>query len=471
METPGLHFWMEGSDVTDEDCEEETSRDLERFSGWNILPDVALLHIFGCLPDAARGRAARVCHRWYQIMRSPCLWRCRHFCFNGHLSKYKPPEYQTAMGYIRSLGVFLETLNVTVCPPRSQMQARRLHKAICTMMKELIRVRATLKSLSLTSLELDTYSWSQEHRSSLADILIQFFIKGASKLNFLCLYGMRNDVSQGVNVLWAMLKYQQDLSPHGSLSSLDLKDFFSTHLPVRFNCMPYVLRQLQGLTYLGLSYSCLSDELIMELCQSHRGAGYTSGRSGSNLQTLECTLSELPKLVCSRSWATLASSCPDLEVHLSVEKVITTDSLAQILLPEIPLRNFQMTAFYYPNENFSIRPLLCHMLPLYGHCLQYLALDVCNRFELVDEELLRLVSMCKRLVDLKVRAFMDVFTVGRLLGMRLKQRSLLNKIKVKIYSQRINITEQEDDLKKVLSFYKQQFPPELQVLADVIPVL
>lgn len=60
--------------------------------------------------------------------------------------------------------------------------------------------------------------------------------------------------------------------------------------------MPYILHQLQGLTYLGLSYS--SDEL-MKLCQSHRGPRYTSGRSGSNLQTfsLECTLSALHRQV------------------------------------------------------------------------------------------------------------------------------------------------------------------------------
>lgn len=123
-----------------------------------------------------------------------------------------------------------------------------------------------------------------------------------------------------------------------------------------------------------------------------------------------------------------------------------------------------------------------------------------NRFEVVDKELLRLVSICKHLVDLKIKAFMDVFTVGRLLRTRLKQRSLLNKItvrkqtefgsglklkdkhnfindpieftsKMKIYSLRINVTKQEDNLKEALSFYEQQFPPELQVLADVIPVL
>lgn len=108
-----------------------------------------------------------------------------------------------------------------------------------------------------------------------------------------------------------------------------------------------------------------------------------------------------------------------------------------------------------------------------------------NRFEVVDEDLLRLVSICNHLVDLKIKAFMDVFNVGRLLRMRLEQRSILNKItvrkqtefdsglklrdknfindpiqftlKVKIYSLRINVAKQENDLKEVLSFYKRQF--------------
>uniref|UniRef100_A0A3Q3EEU7 F-box protein 39 n=1 Tax=Kryptolebias marmoratus TaxID=37003 RepID=A0A3Q3EEU7_KRYMA len=403
------------------------------FSGWDTLPDVALLHIFKRLSDADRSRAARVCHHWYRIMRSPCLWRTRCFRFNGRLSKYKQSDYGSAVGYIHSLGVYLERLEVTVCPPRSTVLAQRLHDTIWGMFKELSvclhSVRVPLTSLSLVRLELDRSGWTRGYRRSVVNILINFLTRGASKLNYLCLNGMRNDTQQGRDVLLALVKYQRALSPHSSLSSLDLRDFFSTHLPVQFNSrLPRILQKLQGLTYLGLSYSCLSDELIMSLCQCHRGKGWTSGRGGKILHLAPFSLS---KLVCGHSWATLVSSYPDLKVHISVDQVINTDSLAKILLPEIPLRKFSMTGFYSPDENWSIKPLLCHMLPRYRHSLQYLTLDVSNCVESVDEELLELVAVCERLEDLRVWAFMDVQTVGSLLHMRLTQRFSLNKIKVR----------------------------------------
>lgn len=76
------------------------------------------------------------------------------------------------------------------------------------------------------------------------------------------------------------------------------------------------------------------------------------------------------KVVCGYSWATLASSCPGLKVKLTVDQIINTDRLAGILLPEIPLTEYSMTAFYSPDQNWSTLPLLCRMLPRYRHSLQ-----------------------------------------------------------------------------------------------------
>lgn len=76
------------------------------------------------------------------------------------------------------------------------------------------------------------------------------------------------------------------------------------------------------------------------------------------------------KLVQGDSWATLASSCLGLKVKLTVDEVININCLARILLPEIPLTEYTMAAFYSHDENWSAKPVLCDMLPQYRHSLQ-----------------------------------------------------------------------------------------------------
>lgn len=81
------------------------------------------------------------------------------------------------------------------------------------------------------------------------------------------------------------------------------------------------------------------------------------------------------KVVCGGSWATLASNCPDLKVKLTVDQVINTNWLARMLLPEIPLTEYTMTAFYAPDEDWRAKPVLCDMLPRYRRSLQVRALS------------------------------------------------------------------------------------------------
>ena len=100
---------------------------------------------------------------------------------------------------------------------------------------------------------------------------------------------------QGLKLLSALLQYQKNLPPHCYILSLDLRGFFSTTVPVHLNPnMPHILEQLQGLTNLGLSYSCLSDELLIALQQRQGGRRWNSGRDGSILRTfsLHCTRNE-----------------------------------------------------------------------------------------------------------------------------------------------------------------------------------
>uniref|UniRef100_M4A8C8 F-box domain-containing protein n=1 Tax=Xiphophorus maculatus TaxID=8083 RepID=M4A8C8_XIPMA len=389
-------------------------------SEWEMLPDVCLLHIFKYLSDGDRSRASLVCHHWHKIMRLPCLWRWRSFHLSGRLSKYKQSEHLSAVGYADNLGVFLESLEVTVCPPRSVVLAQRLHNTICGLLNTLVRVQAPLKTLSIIRLELDRSSWVSPESG---------------------LFPNSFD-PQGLELLSAIVQNQRSLSPLCGLSSLDLRGFFSVTVPNHLNRnIPQMLQKLQGLTHLALSYSWLSDELLLALSESIRAR----------------------RVVYGYSWATLVSSCPDLKVRLTVEQVVDTQQLARILLPEIPLVEYNMTAFYSTDEICSAKPLLQTMLPWYRHSLQNLTLDLSNCSESLDDELLELVNVCESLVDLRVWAFLEISTVGRLL----KQGDI--PLQVRIYTTVENIEEQEDQLMEILSPFC--YPPELQFLAVICPYI
>uniref|UniRef100_A0A3Q2UKW5 F-box protein 39 n=1 Tax=Fundulus heteroclitus TaxID=8078 RepID=A0A3Q2UKW5_FUNHE len=458
----------------DEDTVHVHRRGTEKTGEWEMLPDVCLLHIFKYLSDVDRSKAALVCHHWHSIMRLPCLWRCRSFYFTGRLSKFKQSEYLAAVGYVDNLGVFLESLEVTVCPPRSIVLAQRLHATLCGLLNALVRVKAPLKSLSILRLELDRSSWGQGLRNVVVDKLIYFLMRGASRLTNISLNGIRIGAEPGLDLISAIIRSQRSLSPLCGLSSLDLRGFFSVTVPNDLNLrIPHILQQLQGLTHLGLSYSCLSDELLLALNQSSsaRRSGYGGG--GGNVLTrlsLYCTQNEPhQQALCGYSWAALVSSCPDLEVNLTVEQVINTQQLAGILLPEIPLVAYNMTAFYSVDENWRAKPLLRNLLPCYRRSLQNLMLDLSNHNESLDDELLELIDACECLVDLRVWAFLDVQTVGRLLHIRLTKKMSLNTIRVRIYTMMENIEEQEDQLKEILSPFC--YPPELQFMAVVCPFI
>uniref|UniRef100_UPI0037E93EB9 F-box only protein 39-like n=1 Tax=Semicossyphus pulcher TaxID=241346 RepID=UPI0037E93EB9 len=450
------------SDLSDDD-----QMDGSEWAGdWGSLPDVCLRHLFGFLADRDRRSADLTCWHWHAVMLSPSLWRYRFFYFSGRLSKFRQSEYSSAVAYARSVGVYLERLEVCVYPPRKSLVARRLEQTISGLLSELTRVKAPLQSLSIVKLELDRTPWLPSLRNSLVNCLIEFLYRGGAKLSSVCLNGMRNHLSHGLELLSALAHSQGRLSPQCYISSLDLRGFFSGSVHVYMNAdMPSILRQLKDLTHLSLSYSCVSDELLMAL--QHR---YPS-RDGNPLQTLSlhCSLNEPhQQLVFGRSWETLASSYPKLKVKFTVDQVINTNWLARILLPEIPLTEFSMTAFYSADEDWSAKPLLSCLLPQYRRSLQYLTIDLSNCSESLDGELLELVKACERLEELRVWAFLDMSTVERLLHIRLTQRSLLNKIRVRIYSISDDTGAQDEQLEQILSSHPH-LPAELQFYVMVYP--
>ncbi|XP_041808686.1 F-box only protein 39-like [Chelmon rostratus] len=447
------------SDVTGRGHE----RSSDRVSVWGSLPDVCLRLVFRFLPVHDRLSAGLACRHWHYAMRCPSLWRSYFYFFNGHMCRYGQSERLAAVNYVRSLGVYLQRLEVCVSPPCTFLAALRIERAIIRLLSELTRVNALLWSFSLKMLELDRVAWTLRIKNSLVNSLTHFLRRRSSKLTSVCLYGMQNCMNHALLLLSALSHAQ-------NLSSLDVRKFFSGAVHVHLNSrVPDAMGHLQGLTHLSLSYSCLSDGLLTAL--GHGGRRQSSSRDGVTLRTfsLHCTLNEPHRqLVSGGSWATLASSCPDLKVMLTVEQVINTNHLANILLPEIPLTEYTMAALYY-SDDWNATPTLCDMLPRFRRSLQYLTLDLGNFSESLDEELLELVKVCECLEQLTVWAFLEVSTVERLLHIRLTQKSLLNKISMEIYTLD-NIGEQRDQLKEILSSH-QHLPPQLEFSVIVCPYI
>ncbi|CAK6953887.1 F-box only protein 39-like [Scomber scombrus] len=457
------------SDLTDEGGESSSEK---KTSGWGLLPHVCLRHVFNFLSDRDRMRAHVVCHHWHKVMRSPSLWRFRYFHFSGRLSKLRLSEYSSAVAYARSLGVYLERLEVCVCPPRRSLAAQRVEQAICGLFSELTRLKAPLKSLSIIRLELDRNCWTLALRNSLVNCLTQF-LQRALRLTTINLNWMRNSMQQGIELLSALSQSQRRFPPTRCyISSLHLEGFFSSSVHVHLNSnVPSIMHHLRGLTDLSLSYSSVSDELLVALQHRNRGGRQNPSRDRITLQTfsLNCSINEPHRQpVCGSSWATLASSSPDLQVKITVHQIINTDRLARILLPEIPMTDFTMIAFYAPDEGWTARPILCDILPHYRCSLQNLTLDLSNCSERLDVELVELVKMCERLEQLGVWAFLEVVTVEKLLHIRLTKRRLLNKIRVRIYSNSDSTVEQEDQLEQLMSSYVR-LPPELEFFAIIYP--
>ncbi|KAF3840800.1 hypothetical protein F7725_006662, partial [Dissostichus mawsoni] len=420
---------------------------------------LCLTHVFKFLDEGDRRSADLVCQRWHNIMHSPSLWRSHTFHLNVRPSKYRQSEFHSSVAYVQSRGVYLERLAVLVNPPSTYSIAWRLLRTIKTVFDELTRVRASLKSISLTNLELDRPCWTSGLRNSFVIFLVSFLRAQGSKLDSVCLNGMKIGMIQGLEMLSTLAQSQKRTNHRYYISTLDLKVYRNSN-------MPRTLSFMKGLTHLSLSYSCLSDELLKALQPRERGL-----RDFIHLKTLSlwCSLN-VPhgQVICGHSWESLASCCPGLKVKIAVDQILNTDRLARILLPEIPLVDFSMTTFYSPNEEWSPRPLFYVMLPQFRLTLKCLTLHLSNCSELLDDELLKLVRRCDRLEQLRVWAFLEIRTVQRLLRIRLAQRSLLNTIRVSVYSVEEDHEEQKEQLEKLLSTYRD-LPPELDFFATVYP--
>lgn len=153
-------------------------------------------------------------------------------------------------------------------------------------------------------------------------------------------------------------------------SELNIEDFFSQHVAVycssEFNKTMAMFCNLVSLT---LKYDCISDELLKDLCENN----------SSTLQTIniKCHVHDPHgQVIWGMSWAKLARHTTNLKVNfffervMKYEQVMKYEHLVRILLQEIPSRSISLRGCYFSEPDWSMRPTLLDLLPIFRQTLQ-----------------------------------------------------------------------------------------------------
>ncbi|NXE09878.1 FBX39 protein, partial [Lophotis ruficrista] len=420
-------------------------------SSWAHLPDVCLRHVFHWLDDRDRSQAALVCKKWRWAMYSPSLWRRRTIKFYGRPSRARTLELQSALWYVKKFGKYLEHLEIRLLNPYNTAFTQKFHMTMRGLLSHLGRYKCRLVSLSIKYLELDRLIWKNAVRAQFIRNLATFLKRMSKQLDYLNLKGARVTLEEGCELLNS-LSYLTNVS---FISEINIEDFFSFHLPVYSSTLFHqTMSKFHSLVILTFNYNCISDELL-DILREH---------SAHSLCTLniKCHIHDPHgQVVWGMSWANLAKRAPKLNVNFFFERVMKHDHLARILLVEIPVRSISLRSCYFSDPDWTMRPTLTNLLPAYWRVLQKLTLELNNDHELLDDELLQLVLSCKRLLFLKVWAFLSVTFMERLLQNRAERKCILTTIEVRIYTAQRETSEEDQLLCDIYRKFKYLIDSEL----------
>ncbi|KAM6163248.1 F-box only protein 39 [Rhynchocyon petersi] len=430
-------------------------------SGWASLPDVCLRGIFWYLGDRDRSRAALVCREWNQAMYSADLWRHRTITFSGRRSRVRASEFESALWYVKKFGHYLEHLEIKFLNPYTAFLTKKFQVTMRGLLSCLGKSNKRLKYLSIHNLELDRLVWRNSIRNSFIKSLSFFLKKVGKHLDYLNLKGARMTVEQGCQVLSA-LSYLQNKS---MISHLNIEDFFSHHLAVysspQFNRAMAVFCNLESLT---LNYNCISEELLDNLCENNASTLWTIN--------IKCHIHDPHgQFIWGMSWANLTKHATNLKVNFFFERVMKYESLARILLQEIPVRSISLRSCYFSDPDWSMRPTLKDLLPMFRHTLQKLTFEFNNNHESLDEELHLLILSCRKLFYFKIWAFLDVKFVERILKSQEEGQCALRTLKVRIYTNRYETNQEDRTLREIYRKYQRMIDSELNYFVIAYPIM
>ncbi|XP_072738003.1 F-box only protein 39 isoform X1 [Ciconia boyciana] len=430
-------------------------------SSWAHLPDVCLRHVFHWLDDRDRSQAALVCKKWSWAMYSGSLWRSRTITFYGRPSRAHTSEFQSALWYVKKFGKYLEHLEIKLSNPYNTAFTQKFQVTMRGLLSRLGKCNSRLVSLSIKYLELDRLIWKNLVRAQFIKNLATFLKRMSKQLDYLNLKGARVTLEEGCELLNSL----SCLTNESFISEINIEDFFSLHLPVYSSTLFHqTMSKFHSLVVLTFNYNCISDELL-DILREH---------SAHSLCTLniKCHIHDPHgQVVWGMSWANLVKRAPKLNVNFFFERVMKHDHLARILLVEIPVRSISLRSCYFNDPDWTIRPTLANLLPAYWHVLQKLTLELNNDHELLDDELLQLILSCKRLLFLKVWAFLSVTFMERLLQNRAERKCILTTIKVRIYTARQETSEEDRLLHDIYRKFKYLIDSELSYFVITYPMV
>ncbi|KAM9272412.1 F-box only protein 39 [Morus bassanus] len=430
-------------------------------SSWAHLPDVCLRHVFHWLDDRDRSRAALVCKKWSRAMYSGSLWRRRTITFYGRPSRARTLECQSALWYVRTFGKYLEHLEIKLLNPYNTAFTQKFQITMRGLLSHLGKCNSRLVSLNINYLELDLSIWKNVTRAQFIKNLATFLKRMSKHLDSLNLKGARVTLEEGC----ALLNSLSCLTGKSFISEINIEDFFGLHLPVYSSTLFHqTMSKFYSLVTLTFNYSCISDELL-DILREH---------CAHSLCTLniKCHIHDPHgQVVWGVAWANLVKRAPKLNVNFFFERVMNHDHLARILLVEIPVRSISLRSCYFSDPDWTVRPTLTNLLPAYSHVLQQLTLELKNYHELLDDELLQLILSCKRLLFLKVWAFLSITFMERLLQNRAEGKCILTTIKVRIYTAREETSEEDRLLCDIYRKFKHLIDSELNYFVITYPMM
>ncbi|KAM6118664.1 LOW QUALITY PROTEIN: F-box only protein 39 [Phoenicopterus ruber ruber] len=421
-------------------------------SSWAHLPDVCLRHVFHWLDDRDRSRAALVCKKWSWAMYSGSLWRSRTIT-SLRPSRAHTLEFQSAL--CQEIWQVLKHLEIKLSNPY-----KCLYPKFQVTMRGLLShlgINSRLVSLSIKYLELDRLIWKNGRAQFIKNLAT--FLKRMSKLDYLNLKGARVTLEEGCELLNSL----SCLTNKSFISEVNIEDFFNLHTScLQQHLVHQAMSKFHSLVILTFNY-CISNELL-DILREH---------SAHSLCTLniKCHIHDPHgQVVWGMSWANLAKSAPKLNVNFFFERVMKHDHLARILLVEIPVRSIRRSC-YFSDPELTMRPTSPTSSSPYWHVLQKLTLELNNDHELLDDELLQLILSCKRLLFVKVWAFLSVTFMERLLQNRAERKCILTTIKVRIYTARQETSEEDRLLCDIYRKFKYLIDSELNYFVITYPMV
>lgn len=324
------------SKIFGSEMEEEQSR-------WVNIPDVVMIEIYKYLKDKDRAAAAITCKAWGRLFKTPCLWRSRHFEMGGYKAHSNGSR---ACGFANLFGSYVKYLSIS-CSHPSYHTTKIFQKAIDDVFGRMRN--AQLMEFELERLELERYWKYETPRDRLISCFVRFF-KSQKYIRTFDMTAAQCNLEGGIKLLQAL-----GSSSGEKIEDLFIEDFFHSRIAV-FQSDRYreAIYKFTNLTYLGINYNCLSDEIVDALSKTVEGK-------------LECINIKVYKndphfhIISRNSWSLLRRKCPNLKVTVWFESIGHSTDIVPVLTKDIPLKDLHIWTGYDDEVEWRLGTTLDHI--------------------------------------------------------------------------------------------------------------